>query len=356
MRAQLFLKKLDLYSGTGQLLRTQVQALRAAGVDATLACERGGLRYFLRTGIKTKRTSVAALRERAGDTDALIVDHNLAIPEADAVFVHNLATDANRFLPVPDLRGAAAEREFFLALPEDTPLIANSALVKAALVEHFALRSERIVVHRPGHEADRFASGSRQALRARARRRLGWDDSTPIVGFVTSGNFRKRGLDLLLSAAEHIAEAEPETRLLIVGARELPEEARQHALFASGKAAYRPKNHSPELWMAALDLFVYPARYEEFGMVVLEAAALGVPVVTSRRVGAAECLPSEYARWLSAAPEVDEFAARTLTLLRDAASRAQLAAAGTRAAEAQDARRYGAETAATILAQKRRLK
>lgn len=356
MRAQLFLKKLDLYSGTGQLLRTQVQALRAAGVDATLACERGGLRYFMRTGIKTKRTSVAALRARAGDLNALIVDHNLAIPEADAVFVHNLATDANRFLPAPDLRSAAAEREFFLALPDDTPVIANSALVKAALVELFALRPERIVVHRPGHEAERFASGSRHELRARARRRLGWDDSTPVVGFVTSGNFRKRGLDLLLSAAERVAAEEPETRFLIVGARELPKEAGQHALFASGKAAYRPKNHWPELWMAALDLFVYPARYEEFGMVVLEAAALGIPVVTSRRVGAAECLPTEYAGWLGATPEVDEFAARTLALLRDPASRAQLAAAGTRAAETQDARRYGAETAATILAQKRQLK
>jgi glycosyltransferase involved in cell wall biosynthesis len=176
------------------------------------------------------------------------------------------------------------------------------------------------------------------------------------VGFVTSGNFRKRGLDLLLSAAEHIAEAEPETRFLVVGERELPKEARQHALFASGKAAYRPKNHWPELWMAALDLFVYPARYEEFGMVVLEALSLGVPIVTSRRVGAAECLPPEYARWLSAAPEADEFAARTLQLLRDSTVRAQLTAAGTRAAQTQDARRYGAETAATILAQKRRLK
>src|SRR6185369_15340571 len=104
-------------------------------------------------------------------------DHNLSIPEAHAVFVHNLATDANRFLPAPDLKSAAAEREFFLALPEHTPLIANSALVKAALVEHFALRPERIVVHRPGHEASRFAPSSRQELRARARRRLGWSDS-----------------------------------------------------------------------------------------------------------------------------------------------------------------------------------
>ena len=356
MRAHLFLKKLDLYSGTGQLLRTQVQALRAQGVDAALACERGGLRYYLRTGIKTKRTSVASLRACAGDPDALIVDHNLCIPEADAVFVHNLATDANRFLPAADLRSAAAEREFFSALPEDTPLIANSALVKAALVEHFALRPERIVVHHPGHEAHRFAPGSRHELRARARRRLGWDTSAPVVGFVTSGNFRKRGLDLLLSAAERIVEQEPDTRILVVGARELPKEAQQHGLFANGTAAYRPKNHWPELWMAALDLFVYPARYEEFGMVVLEAAALGVPVVTSRRVGAAECLPPEYAEWLGAAPEPDEFAARTVALLRDSAARARLASAGMCAAEAQDSRRYGAETAATILAQKRRLR
>ena len=137
---------------------------------------------------------------------------------------------------------------------------------------------------------------------------------------------------------------------------ELPNDAGRHTLFTSGKAAYRPKNHWPELWMAALDLFVYPARYEEFGMVVLEAAALGVPVVTSRRVGAAECLPPEYARWLSEAPDVDEFAARTLTLLRDTTVRTQLSVAGMRAAETQDARRYGTETAATILAQKRRLK
>jgi glycosyltransferase involved in cell wall biosynthesis len=356
MRAQLFLKKLDLYSGTGQLLRTQVQALRLAGVDAVLACERGGLRYFLRTGIGTKRTSVAALRARAGEPDALIVDHNLAIPEADAVFVHNLATEANRFLPAPDLRSAAAEREFFQALREPTPVVANSALVKAALVEHFGLAPERVLVHRPGHEADRFAASARLELRARARRRLGWGDSAPVVGFVTSGNFRKRGLDLLLAAAERMAVAEPEARFLVVGARELPREAAQHALFASGRAAYRPKNHWPELWMAALDVFVYPARFEEFGLVVLEALSLGVPVVTSRRVGAAECLPPEYGPWLGTAPDAEEFAERALRLLRDSTVRSQLAAAGTRAAQTQDAHRYGAETAATILGQKRRLK
>ncbi len=355
MRTQLFLKKLDLHSGTGQLLRMQVHALRAAGADAILACERGGLRYFLRTGIKTRRTSVAALRAHR-DPLEIVVDHNVAVPEADLVFVHNLASDANRFLMSADLRRAEEERRFFAALPDETPVVANSALVKAGLVEHFALRPERIVVHRPGHEAARFAAESRLVLRARARRQLGFDASVPVVGFVTSGDFRKRGLDLFLSAAEKIVAEEPETRFLVVGARALPQHAAEHPLFTTGKAVYRAKNHSPELCMAALDVFLYPARYEEFGMVVLEALALGVPVITSRRVGAVECFPADYTPWLGTTPDAEEFAARALTLLRDDTVRARLSASGTRAARERQDGCYGTQTAATILAQKRRLK
>jgi glycosyltransferase involved in cell wall biosynthesis len=136
----------------------------------------------------------------------------------------------------------------------------------------------------------------------------------------------------------------------------LPDEIARHALVVSGKLIYRPKNHSPERFMAALDVFVYPARFEEFGMVVLEAAALGVPVLTSRRVGAAECLPPEYAPWLRAEPSPQDLAADSMRLLEDGATRLRLGTAGSRAARAYDDSRYAAATADTILAQKRLLK
>jgi glycosyltransferase involved in cell wall biosynthesis len=42
--------------------------------------------------------------------------------------------------------------------------------------------------------------------------------------------------------------------------------------------------------LAAADVVCVPSRQEAFGNVVLEACAAGVPVVTSRRVGAAELL------------------------------------------------------------------
>jgi glycosyltransferase involved in cell wall biosynthesis len=119
---------------------------------------------------------------------------------------------------------------------------------------------------------------------------------------------------------------------------------------------YRPKSRAPERWFSALDLFLYPALFEEFGMVVLEAQALGLPIVTSRRVGAAECLPPVYGPWVADRPLADDLAERVLALLADAAARRGLSAAGIANASAYDDRAYGRASAATILVQKRWLK
>jgi hypothetical protein len=83
------------------------------------------------------------------------------------------------------------------------------------------------------------------------------------------------------------------------------------------------------------------------------AMAMGLPVLTSRRVGAAECLPPEYAPWIGAAPEAEQLARQALTLLAEPALRAELTAAGLRGVQHMGARRYGDESAALILAQKR---
>jgi len=48
-----------------------------------------------------------------------------------------------------------------------------------------------------------------------------------------------------------------------------------------------------EAVFAAADVLCVPSRQEAFGNVVLEACAAGVPVVTSRRVGASELLHGE---------------------------------------------------------------
>ena len=105
--------------------------------------------------------------------------------------------------------------------------------------------------------------------------------------------------------------------------------------------------------MAALDIFLYAARFEAFGMVISEAQALGIPVLTSRRVGASECLPSDYAPWLIEKPDSNEFAANVLTLLADKGARRRLISAGIERVCAFDQHHYVRETIATIMDQKR---
>ena len=84
-------------------------------------------------------------------------------------------------------------------------------------------------------------------------------------------------------------------------------------------------------------------------MVVSEAQASGLPVLTSRRVGAAECLPAAYAPWLLDAPEAEVFAAHALALLDDEEERLALAAAGRASIGAYDRRNYVHRSVDTIL-------
>jgi glycosyltransferase involved in cell wall biosynthesis len=355
-RALLYRPSLDLRSGAGQLMLAQLRGLREVGVAAQLACERGALRFWLRTGIRPSRLAKDAIARLGADprADRLIVDHGLCVPSADVVFVHNLATEACRYVQRADWAAAARdEAAFFGALDPAACVVANSELVKDALLRHFALPAERIVVHYPGFRADRFAPQRRPRLRAAARRALRLAERTPLLGFVTSGDFAKRGLDLFLAAAERVAAARPDARFLVVGSKKLPDAARAHPLVRQGAVHYRPKGARPDLWCSALDVFVYAARFEEFGLVVAEAQALGVPVLTSRRVGAAECLSPEHRRWLADAPEPDGLAAAALELLTDDETLAALGRAGAEHARSFDQRAYVRATLATLLSQNR---
>jgi glycosyltransferase involved in cell wall biosynthesis len=318
--------------------------------------------------------SLSRLRRFAASADCVLVDHGMEVHEADVTVVHNLMTEAVRHVQLLDwLELAAQEGAFFRALRPGTPIVANSQLVKRALIEHFGLDAERIVVQYPGFDSKRFRprdervggsyrgdTGDRDArgedpVRAttevsdttdrdtgghEARRQLGIGQEVPLVGLITSGDLQKRGLDIFLAAAELIVEARPDVRFLVIGSKRLPEWAASHSLISGGHVLYRPKNRNPQIWMAALDIFLYPARFEEFGMVVAESQAVGLPVLTSRRVGAAECLPQEYGPWLVDEPDAGAFAAKALALLADGETRRVLAAAGVASVAAYDNERY----------------
>ena len=350
MNVVLYRRRVSLTSGAGQLIRMQARALATAGHRVQVAARRGVFKLLLTRGWKISHLTRAGLKRIAGSPDTLLVDHGAEIPEADLVFVHNVLSEGLRYVERSDWADAAAqERDFFAALNVDAPIVANSRLVKRALIEHFALHPQRIVVHYPGFDSGRFHANLRAGpFRERSRAALGLAEDVPLIGFVTSGELDKRGLDIFLQIATHIGQEKNDARFLVVGAKRLPAWAADHRLVSTGRLIHRPKGAHPERWFAALDLFLYPARFEEFGIVVSEAQACGIPVLTSRRVGASECLPPEYEPWLLDAPEADQFAAKALALLDDDEATAMLASAGLANSVTIDDHSYVRDTVETI--------
>jgi glycosyltransferase involved in cell wall biosynthesis len=348
----LYRRSLDIRSGAGQLIRMQANGLKQAGVPVRIACQRGALKYFLRTGWPVKTLKRSGLGLLNNLTDHIVVDHEMHIPDANLLFVHSLETvlyqDHDDWA-----EGAAREAAFFKKLAPTTTIVANSKLTKAALIEYFELDAQRIRVHYPGYQSAKFGVANQAALRLRARGLLKVDERTPLVGLLTSGDFRTRGLDTFLECADRISQVMPNVQFLVVGSKRLPEWAAAHPLLASGRVHYRPKSGRPELWLAALDLFLYPSRFDSFGMVISEAQALGIPVLTSRRVGASECLPEDYAPWLIERPSSEAFTELALKLLADEKTRQGLAAVGLKSVVALDQDNYARTTVATILNQKR---
>ena len=133
----------------------------------------------------------------------------------------------------------AAERAFLLS-EMDTPVIANSVLVKTAF-SGSGIAAERISVIYPGFRSDRFGPEQARNVRAAARQALRLASETPLIGFVTSGDLAKRGLDLFLAAAAEVVRARPDARFLVVGAGWLPAWALAHPLVAAGTLQHRPE-------------------------------------------------------------------------------------------------------------------
>jgi len=155
--------------------------------------------------------------------------------------------------------------------------IAVSPEVARELSVHYGFDSARVV--ESGVDLDRFRPPSD---RAGLRARLGVGDDEFVALFVGRFDVTK-GADLL----GEVVEATPEVTWLLVlgsGGGECPLAARPNVRIVNEVDAA----DMPDVYGAA-DVLFFPSRYEGFGLVVVEAMACGVPVL-SAPVGVARSL------------------------------------------------------------------
>jgi glycosyltransferase involved in cell wall biosynthesis len=110
------------------------------------------------------------------------------------------------------------------------------------------------------------------------------------LAFVSRMSARK-GLDLIVELSHRLADLEGDVTLELVGADTLWSDYRPLLRGLNNQIAhYHGSLSRSELaaFLADADLLLQPAKYEPFGLTVGEALALGVPVVVTDAVGAAE--------------------------------------------------------------------
>ncbi|HYO04704.1 MAG TPA: glycosyltransferase family 4 protein [Mycobacterium sp.] len=162
-----------------------------------------------------------------------------------------------------------------------------AAFGPAAALEHLA----------PGVDTDFFEPDS--VARAELRARYGLGDRPVVV--CVSRLVRRKGQDMLIRALPAIRQRVSGATLVIVGGGPYRDDLRrlaygfgvaEHVVFTEGvPAGELPAHH------AMADVFAMPCRtrgsgldVEGFGIVYLEASAMGVPVVAGRSGGAPEAV------------------------------------------------------------------
>ncbi len=181
-------------------------------------------------------------------------------------------------------------------------VLAVSARVRDEITADYGVPRERIAVVYNGVDLERFHPADRATLGPAARADLGIPAGARVCVAIGSG-FRRKGFDLLL----RLWRAAPprDTVLVLVGGDERLAQFRREAGSPplAGRVVVTGPRADVEAILAAADVVCVPSRQEAFGNVVLEACAAGVPVVTSRRAGAAELLDGPLASLVVHDPE-----------------------------------------------------
>ncbi len=210
-------------------------------------------------------------------------------------------------------------------------IIAVSSRIKDEIVASYGTDPGRIHVVPNGVDLEAFHPRERAVRRARVRARLGLGEA-PVILFVGYEYVRK-GLRFLLEALARMRTRE--ARLVVIGKPPTPHARRQMARHrVMERVTFTGPVPDVEAYYAAADVFAFPTLYEAFGLVIAEAMASGLPVLTTDVAGAAEWLTHDRDAVLIASPPDPERIAEELDgLLEDTQRRERLGAAARATAE-----------------------
>jgi glycosyltransferase involved in cell wall biosynthesis len=202
---------------------------------------------------------------------------------------------------------------------DQVALVANSSATAREFVEWLQNSALQVGVIYNGVDVEGLVSQRDPAATSAHRRALGIPDRARVVGSVFKARAVKRPR-LWIEAAAIIAARAPDVVFVIVGDKF----ERVDVTAAITKHGLRDRFHLPGLrrdvptWLDLMDVFLLTSEAEGTPVALLEAQALGRPVVATDAGGNAECfLPDVTGILLSANPTPEQVADAVLRVLND---------------------------------------
>ena len=162
-------------------------------------------------------------------------------------------------------------------------IIAISEKTRSELSSLYECRSPIHVIHH-GVDLIGFSPNNRTSSRAELRDALSLAPDLPVALFV--GDLRK-GASTVIEALSDL----PSLYLVLVSrspVQQWKEQARRTGVLT--RVRFCPPTKKISRYYACSDMLVFPTWNDSFGMVITEAMACGLPVITTRLAGAAELI------------------------------------------------------------------
>ena len=214
-------------------------------------------------------------------------------------------------------------------------------------------RPQRLVY--PGASLERF-DAVRGESPAAIRASFGLPSAGPLIGIV--GRLQRwKGMHTAIAAMAKVRARHRDAHLVIVGGRHDPEPRYEGDLRAlaqrqgAGSAVtFAGFQADVPRWMQAMDVVVHASDREPFGIVVVEAMALGKPVVAGAEGGPAEIITAGVDGQLAPFGDADALADRITRFLDDPAFATRCGASARRRAADFSAERYAHLATDAVLA------
>jgi UDP-glucose:(heptosyl)LPS alpha-1,3-glucosyltransferase len=158
-------------------------------------------------------------------------------------------------------------------------------MVSQDIIDYYGIPEDRIVTIYNGVDTEYFHPRNRK-YREEIRSRYGLSAEDLLLLFV-SHNFRLKGLRYLIQALSLVRAMKSNVKLLVVGRdRAAPYRRLAKKVGCSDDVLFAGGVRDLERYYDSADILVHPTFYDPCSLVVLEALASGLPVITTRHNGA----------------------------------------------------------------------